>query len=154
MGKVLDSITAELREWIIAQPMFFVATAPCSSSGHVNCSPKGGDTLRLLGPTEIAYQDYVGSGAETAAHLRENGRIVVMFCAFAGSPRIVRLHGRGEVFTPDDARFTELAAQFDSHAGIRAIIVVQLSRVSQSCGTGVPVMTFERQRDELEDWAS
>jgi predicted pyridoxine 5'-phosphate oxidase superfamily flavin-nucleotide-binding protein len=153
MGKLHNSISAELREWIAAQPVFFVATAPSSSSGHVNCSPKGGDTLRVLGPAEIAYLDWVGSGAETVAHLRENGRIVIMFCAFQGTPRIVRLHGRGEVFTPGDARFAELAAQFPPHPGSRAIIVVQLSRVSQSCGTGVPLMAFERHRDEIADWA-
>jgi hypothetical protein len=153
MGKVLNSITAELREWIVAQPMFFVATAPISSSGHVNCSPKGGDSLRIIGPGEVAYQDYAGSGAETAAHLRENGRIVLMFCAFIGSPRIVRLHGRGEVFTPHSAEFADLAARFSSHPGTRSIVVVKVSRVSQSCGTGVPLMSFQGQRDELAGWA-
>ncbi|MGH8048198.1 MAG: pyridoxamine 5'-phosphate oxidase family protein, partial [Chthoniobacterales bacterium] len=97
MSKVHENVEPDLATWIAGQHVFFVATAPLSASGHINVSPKGGDAFRLLGPMEAAYQDYTGSGAETAAHLRENGRIVIMFCAFVGMPKIVRLHGRGEV---------------------------------------------------------
>ena len=95
MGKVYDEITPELRDWLSGQRLFFVATAPLSGRGHINCSPKGGDTFSVLGPREVAYADLTGSGIETVAHLRENGRIVLMFCAFEGGPKIVRLHGRG-----------------------------------------------------------
>src|SRR5579859_3338113 len=107
MSKLRDCIDEELAGWIRQQHVFFVATAPLSQDGHVNCSPKGGDSFRVLGPLEVAYQDYTGSGAETAAHLRENGRIVVMFCAFDGKPNIVRLHGHGAVLTPGSPRFEE-----------------------------------------------
>src|SRR6476659_5813712 len=105
MGKLYESISPELKEWLVRQPVFFVATAPTSGDAHINCSPKGGDTFRVLGPNEVGYLDYTGSGAETVAHLRENGRIVVMFCAFDGPPKIVRLHGRGETVAPADPRY-------------------------------------------------
>src|ERR1700694_565050 len=108
MGKVYAEIDANLRSFIEAQHVFFVGTAPLDKSGHVNLSPKGLDTLRVIGPQPVAYLDYVGSGAETIAHLRENGRIVIMLCAFEGPPKIVRLHGRGEVLTPENAGFGEL----------------------------------------------
>src|SRR2546421_11840 len=121
MGKTYESITDDLRTWIAEQPMFFVATAPLSASGRVNCSPKGGDTFRILGPNEVAYQDYVGSGAETVAHLRENKRIIVMFCAFRGPPKIVRLHGHGEVFPWDHPRYAELSPRFAPHPSARSI---------------------------------
>ena len=98
------------------------ATAPLSEDGHVNCSPKGGDSFRVLGPREVVYQDYTGSGIETAAHLRENGRIVVMFCAFDGKPNIVRLHGRGTVLTPDDARYDDLLSRASSHLGLPDVL--------------------------------
>ena len=112
-----------------------------------------GNSFRILGPKEIAYQDYTGSGAETAAHLKENGRIVIMFCAFDGPPRILRLHGRGEVIEPGNARFTGLAAQFPPHPGTRAFVHVVVTRVSTSCGYGVPLMDFQERRDLLEKWA-
>ena len=96
MGKVFEQIDGAIEEFIRAQQMFFVATGPLSGTGHINVSPKGLNSLRILGPHALAYLDYVGSGAETIAHLRENGRICVMFCAFDGPPRIVRFHGRGE----------------------------------------------------------
>src|ERR1700760_1806095 len=98
--KLLESIDAELAAWLHEQHVFFVASAPLAAEGHVNCSPKGGDCFRVLGPREVAYLDFTGSGAETVAHLRENGRIVLMFCAFDGKPNIVRLLGHGEVVTP------------------------------------------------------
>ena len=117
MAKVFDAIDEHLRRWIARQPMFFVATAPLAGDGHVNVSPKGPiDTLRVLGPHEVAYLDAHGSGNETIAHLRENGRIVVMLCAFEGPPKIVRLHGRGEVVLPEDERFDELCARFADSA--------------------------------------
>src|SRR4026209_982069 len=109
MSKQLESIDSELAAWIAMQTLFFVATAPLSADGHINLSPKGGDAFRVLGPKEVAYPDFTCSGAETAAHLRENGRIVIMFCAFEGSPRILRLHGRGTVVLPGDSKFTALA---------------------------------------------
>jgi hypothetical protein len=152
MSKQLAQIDSELAAWIAQQKVFFVATAPLSSNGHVNISPKGGDSFRTLTATEVAFQDYTGSGIETTAHLRENGRIVVMFCGFEGAPRIVRLHGRGEVAQRGDARFEELASKFPRHPGVRSIIHVRVDRVSSSCGHGVPVMEFKAPRDTLERW--
>ena len=146
MGKVFDGIDEKLAEWISAQQMFFVATAP-AQGGHVNLSPKGPiESLRVLGPHTIAYVDLIGSGVETVAHLRDNGRICVMLCAFQGPPRIVRLHGRGEVLLPDSPDFDELAAGFDVEAvpgaaqGARSLIRIELERVSDSCGFDVPLM--------------
>jgi hypothetical protein len=153
MGKIYESISPELKDWLARQPVFFVATAPLSAERHINCSPKGGDTFRVLGPNEVAYLDYTGSGAETVAHLRENGRIVVMFCAFDGPPKIVRLHGRGETITPADARYASLCAHFLPHPSARSIIVMRVERVSDSCGYGVPFMKFEGHRDAPEKWA-
>jgi hypothetical protein len=150
VGKLYDAIDEHLREWIASQPMFFVATAPLAGDGHVNVSPKGPiGTLRVLGPHRVAYLDIVGSGAETIAHLRENGRVVVMLCAFDGPPKIVRLHGRGTVVLPGDERFDELVGGFDAPAPAaanRAIVDVEVTRVSDSCGYGVPLMAHEGQR--------
>src|ERR1700760_4623448 len=113
MAQQYDEIDDKLRTWIGAQPMFFVSTAPLAADGHVNVSPKGmGGTFAVLGPDRVAYLDYFGSGAETIAHLRENGRIVLMWCAFSGPPKIVRLHGKGEAVLPEDPRFAELRPQF------------------------------------------
>jgi hypothetical protein len=138
--------------------MFFVGTAPLSGDGHVNVSPKGPiGMLRVLAPDRVAYLDLVGSGAETIAHLRENGRIVVMLCAFEGPPRIVRLHGRGEVIEPRDARFDALASEFDQPdvpQSRRAIVVVDVTRVADSCGYGVPLMRYEGQRPHFGAWAA
>ena len=152
MSKVLENITPELADWIAKQSVFFVATAPLSAAGHVNVSPKGGDSFRVLGPMEVVYQDYTGSGAETVAHVRENGRIVIMFCAFDGPPRITRLHGRGTVIQPGDERFAELAEQFPANAGTRALIHVSVTRVSTSCGYAVPFFDFREPRDQLDRW--
>lgn len=154
MSKVRDCIDEELAGWIRRQHLFFVATAPLAQEGHINCSPKGGDSFRVLGPLLVAYQDYTGSGAETAAHLRENGRIVVMFCAFEGKPDIVRLHGEGETLTPGHPDFAELAAHFPPHHGMRALVRVRLNRVSTSCGFAVPLMDFRSDRDLLDKWAA
>lgn len=154
MSKRRDNISDELAVWISRQRVFFVATAPVSTDGHINVSPKGGDAFRVLGPLEVAYQDYTGSGAETAAHLRENGRIVIMFCAFEGPPKIVRLHGRGTVVSPGDERFPALASLFPDHAGTRAFVHVAVSRVSDSCGYAVPFLDFRSHRDTLDRWAA
>jgi hypothetical protein len=153
MGKVLDSIDESIAEFIASQKMFFVATAPLSASGSINLSPKGLPTFVQLGPTEVAYLDLTGSGAETIAHLRENGRIVLMFCAFEGPPNIVRLHGSGRVVTPPDEEFASLLAHFEERHGVRSVIVVRVHRVSTSCGYAVPLLDFVRERDQLDRWA-
>ena len=160
MGKVYDGIDQHQREWIARQPLFFVGSAPLDQGGHVNVSPKGPiGTLRVLDDHTVAYLDMVGSGAETVAHLRENGRIVVMLCAFAGPPRILRLHGRGEVIPADDDRFEDLYARagfeapHDVEAARRAIVLVDVTRVSDSCGYGVPLMSYEGDRPHMEAWA-
>jgi predicted pyridoxine 5'-phosphate oxidase superfamily flavin-nucleotide-binding protein len=153
MGSLYDVIDARMGKFIRTQPVFFVATAPLDASGHVNCSPKGNDgAFAVLGERRVAYLDFTGSGIETIAHLKENGRIVVMFCAFGGPPRIVRLHGRGEVVPLGDPRFDELLVHFESRSGARAVIVVDVERISDSCGYGVPVMDFQRHRDNLDHW--
>lgn len=153
MGKTFGEIDDDLRAFIGAQQMFFVATAPLETTGHVNVSPKGLDTLRILGPRHVAYLDYVGSGAETIAHLRENGRIALMWCAFDGPPKIVRLHGRGVVLVPHDAEYQRLRPLFPAQPDGRTIIVVSVERVASSCGFGVPLYRFERSRSQLPDWA-
>jgi predicted pyridoxine 5'-phosphate oxidase superfamily flavin-nucleotide-binding protein len=160
VGKVYDGIDQHQREWIAEQPLFFVGSAPLEGDGHVNVSPKGPiGTLRVLDDHTVAYLDMVGSGAETVAHIRENGRIVVMLCAFDGPPRILRLHGRGEVIPHDDDRFDELferagfEAPHDVEAARRAIITVAVTRVSDSCGYGVPLMSYEGERPHMEAWA-
>jgi Pyridoxamine 5'-phosphate oxidase len=150
MGKVYDEIDERLATWIERQHLFFVATAPLGAGGHVNVSPKGDlRWLRILGAREVAYLDFVGSGAETIAHVRENGRIVVMLCAFEGPPRIVRLHGRAEVLAADDP----LAAVFDppEHA-VRSVIRIDVDRIADSCGYGVPLMRFEGRRTHYGAW--
>jgi hypothetical protein len=148
LGKVFDAIDHGLAQWIAQQHLFFVATAPLSATGHVNCSPKGGDTLRVLGPREVAYLDGAGSGIETVAHLRENGRMVLMFCAFDGPPRIVRLHGTGSVIIPGHSDFGDLLAHFAPFPTVRAIIRLAVERVSDSCGYGVPRMAFREDRED------
>lgn len=153
MGKVFEGIDAKLAGWIAAQRMFFVATAPCSDAGHVNLSPKGLGCFAVLGPRSVAYLDLVGSGAETLAHLRENGRITFMFCAFEGLPRIVRLYGRGEAIEPGDPGWPELAARFAPQPSARAVIRAELERIADSCGYGVPLYRFEGERTQLDAWA-
>ncbi|WP_436532966.1 pyridoxamine 5'-phosphate oxidase family protein [Actinoplanes sp. HUAS TT8] len=156
MGKVYEGIDDRLREFILAQPVYFVATAPSGAGGHVNVSPKGGTgTLAVLGPHWIAYLDYTGSGAETIAHLRDNGRITVMMCAFQGPPKILRLYGRGRAVLPEDAPFAELVAAFpvDPARGLRSVIEVEVERVSDACGYQVPLMDHVGDRDLLVRWA-
>ncbi|HEX5332361.1 MAG TPA: pyridoxamine 5'-phosphate oxidase family protein [Cellulomonas sp.] len=154
MGKIHPEIGARLSAFIEAQPVFFVGTSPLASDGHVNVSPKGGaGTLVVLDPHSVAYLDVTGSGSETIAHLRENGRIVIMLCAFTGPATIVRLHGVGRVVLPADAEFAALAARFPADRGARAVIVVDVRRVSDSCGFQVPLLEHVGDRDLLTQWS-
>ncbi len=153
MGKLYDDIAPELTTWIGEQRLFFVATAPLAGDGSLNCSPKGLDTFRVLGPHSVAYLDLTGSGVETIAHLRENGRIVFLFCAMSGPPKIVRLHGRGEVVTPGSADWSDLRVKFPRYPGARAIIRAEITRVSDSCGFGVPRFEHVEDRDTMQRWA-
>jgi|SRR4051794_17002344 len=157
MAKLFDAIDETLKTFIEAQPVFFVGTAPSGPDGHVNLSPKGGKGLfRVTGPHGFSYVDLIGSGIETVAHLRENGRIVVMFCSFSGPPKIVRLHGTGLVVQHDDERFEERLAAFDVSAeqrpAVRSVIEIDVTRVADSCGFVVPRMAYEGERDQLYRW--
>lgn len=138
---------------MMQQKIFFVATAPLSGEGLINCSPKGGDSFRVLSEHQVAYQDFTGSGIETIAHLRENGRIVVMFCAFEGAPKIVRLHGMGEAIGLEHPEFATLAPLFPATPGTRAFIRITLTRISDSCGFAVPLYDFREPREVLTRWA-
>ena len=154
--KVHEKIDGRLREFILAQPVFFVATAATAPDSRVNLSPKGmRGCFKVLGEHRVGYLDYTGSGAETIAHLRDNGRITLMFCAFDGSPNIVRLHGQGRVVAPDEDEFGPLYAGFDVEAGhgLRSVIVVDVDRISDSCGYSVPLMTYVGDRTLLTQWA-
>jgi hypothetical protein len=159
VGKIFDGIDDTLARWIAAQPLYFVASAPLDANGHVNVSPKGPiGTLRVLDASTVAYLDLVGSGAETIAHVRENGRIVVMFCAFRGPPRIVRLHGRAEIVAAGDPAFAELMGRCEFEepevaTARRAVALVHVTRVADSCGYGVPLMGYEGQRPHMDAWA-
>ena len=157
MGKTFDVIEEGLALWLMEQPVFFVATAPLGADGLLNCSPKGNRSeFLVLGERTVAYLDQTGSGVETIAHLQENGRIVVMFCAFAGPPRIVRLHGMGRSVVVDSPEFAGLSGKFPGGAGVgaRSIIVVDVVRIADSCGYGVPLMTFDRHRPTMDQWSS
>ena len=153
MGKRYATIDETVRKFIEAQPVFFVGSAPLSADGHINVSPKGLDTLRVLGPRTIAYLDLTGSGIETVSHVKENGRVVLMFCAFQGPPKIIRLYGRGTVIEPHDDPFAELAVHFPEFEGTRSIIVVEVSRIADSCGYSVPLLRYEGERSQLTAWA-
>jgi len=154
MGKIYEAITPDICSWIAEQHVFFVATAPLSANGNINTSPKGLDCLRIITPRRVAYLDLTGSGAETIAHVRENGRIVLMFCAFSGPPKIVRLHGHGTIVTKTSASWAEWSGRFPAMAAPRSVIVVDVTRVSDSCGYGVPRMNFVEDRDVLSRWAT
>jgi Pyridoxamine 5'-phosphate oxidase len=158
MAKRYEAIDDRLRSFIEAQTMFFVATAPSGDGGHVNLSPKGGRNLfRVTGPLGFAYVDLMGSGIETVAHLRENGRIVLMFCAFEGPPKIVRLHGTGRPVQQRDEGFAELLATFElseeQRRAVRSVITVEVTRVTDSCGFVVPRMDYVGERDQLYRFA-
>jgi hypothetical protein len=152
MGKLSSSMDDSIREFIAAQPVFFVGSAPLAANGHINVSPKGLDTFRILTPTTVAYLDMTGSGIETIAHVKENRRIILMFCGFQGPPHIVRLHGMATVIEPHQQEFSELRSHFPDYEGARAIILVDLTRVSTSCGFGVPLLRYESGRDQLQKW--
>jgi hypothetical protein len=152
--KTVAEITPEIEEFIAAQCIFFVATAPLAGDGHVNLSPKGMDTLRVLSPRSVGYLDLTGSGNETAAHVSENGRITLMFCAFEGKPNILRLYGRGRLVLPGSADWAGLIERFTMYAGARQIIVCDVDRVQNSCGMAVPLMRFESHREGLVKWAA
>src|SRR5215472_14549275 len=166
MAVVYSKLDERLVKFIARQPMFFVATAPClddsGAGGHVNVSPKGcQDTFAVLGPRTVAYLDLTGSGAETIAHVRQNGRITIMFCSFDREPKILRLQGTGRVILPGDADWEELAASFPGtglgtgmdRGSHRAIIVLTIDRIADSCGYAVPRMDLIEERDLLTQWA-
>lgn len=153
MGKIVEAITDELREFIGVQPLFFVGSAPLEADGHVNLSPKGLDCLRVLGPHRVAYLDLTGSGNETSAHLAQNGRITLMFCAFHGPARILRLYGRGATVLPGSPEWAALRPLFPDYPGVRQIITVNVHRVQTSCGFAVPRMEMVGERDTLHRWA-
>ena len=152
MGKIFDEISPDLKKWIEKQKMFFVATAPLSKDQHINCSPKGLDSFRILDTNTVAYQDLTGSGIETIAHIKENKRIVLMFCAFDGAPKIVRLHGQGEAILPGDKDFDSISKEFPQRRGVRSYIRIHVNRISDSCGYSVPVYEFKKDRDVLDKW--
>lgn len=149
MGKLFEVIDEKLQRWMEDQPMWFIATAPLAATGRVNVSPRGGDSFSVLGPHRVAWVDFTGSGVETIAHLRENGRICVMFSSFDSRPRIVRLHGQGEVHLPGSSTFDEVVALHPLNPSTRAVITVEVQRVSDSCGWGVPVMDVITDEREL-----
>ncbi|GAB6042864.1 pyridoxamine 5'-phosphate oxidase family protein [Endothiovibrio diazotrophicus] len=151
--KLHDGIDEAMAEWIGRQPLFFVASAPLAGDGHVNLSPRGLDSFRVLDERRVAWLDLTGSGNETAAHLAENGRVTVMFCAFEGEPRILRLYGRGRVVLRGSGRWEALAGLFPALPGVRQIVEVEVARVQTSCGYGVPLMDYRGERSRLLDWA-
>jgi len=153
MGKHYDQLDERLIDFIGRQHVFFVGTAPTASDGHLNISPKGLDTFRILGPRTVAYLDLTGSGIETVAHLRENGRITIMFCAFEGSPLILRLYGRGHVIEQGDPEWEQLLAGFPAQPGARSVVIVEVNRISDSCGFAVPVYEFRHERTQLTNYA-
>jgi Pyridoxamine 5'-phosphate oxidase len=154
MAKLYDHITDHLAEFIRAQPMFFVASAPLAADGHVNVSPKGLDCLRILSPQRVAYLDLTGSGNETSAHLHENRRITFMFCAFNRPPSILRLYGQGYTILPGSEEWEQLKPLFPDYSGARQIIAADIDRVQTSCGYAVPLMDYVGQRDTLLRWAN
>ena len=153
MAKVFDTLPDDLADFIREQHVFFVASAPLAAEGHVNLSPKGMDCLRVLTPNRVAYLDLTGSGNETSAHVAENGRITLMWCAFSGPPRILRLFGQGRTVLPASADWVELRPLFPGYPGTRQIMVAEVDRVQTSCGFGVPLMTYTGERDALVKYA-
>lgn len=154
MGKTYPEINQELATWIHRQHLYFVATAPLASDGLVNCSPKGLDSFVILDPHTVAYLDFTGSGVETIAHLRENGRITIMFCAMEGAPKIVRLQGMGRAIEPHMPEFGDLRAHFQDSPPVRSIVFVDVTRVSDSCGYGVPLYEYAGERDTIAKWSA
>ena len=153
MAQAFEKIPDEFARWFEAQPVFFVATAAADPDARINVSPRGLDTFRVLGPNRVAWLDLTGSGVETIAHLKADGRITLMFCAFAGPPKVVRLYGRGRVYEPGDDAHEELRPRLPYLPGARAVIDVAVERVSSSCGFGVPLMDFVGPREQLVESA-
>lgn len=154
MAKFFDHILDYHREFIEKQKIFFTASAPLNPRGHVNLSPKGVDSFRVFSPNRVAYMDFIGSGNETSAHLLENGRITIMFCAFDGPPLILRLYGKGYTVLPDDPTWPELSSHFTLMMSTRQIIVADIDLVQTSCGYGVPYYSYEGERDQAYKWAA
>ncbi len=156
MANATTELTPASQEFIRAQYIFYVATAPRANSGHVNLSPKGLNTFRILGPRLVGYADYTGSGVETIAHIRENGRMTIMFCSFEGKPNILRVYGKGRAVEPSDPEFARLLPEFTnapaSPPPFRAIVLLDITRVTDSCGFGVPFYEYKGERDQLEGW--
>lgn len=153
MGKFWDSIQPIHQVFIEKQKMFFTGSAPLNSDGHVNISPKGLDSFRVLSANRVAYMDMVGSGNETSAHLLENGRITFMFCAFDGPPNILRLYGEGYTVLPGSTEWTELATRFEVLPNTRQFIVAHIYTVQTSCGFNVPLYEYAGERDHATKWA-
>ena len=154
MAERFTTISDDVARWWEEQPLFFVATAPSGGDGHVNLSPKGLDTLRIVDPQRVAYLDLTGSGVETIAHLRDNGRVTLMACAFNGAPRISRIYGAGTVHPIGSPGFSELTSRFPEIPGARAVIDIAVDRVTTSCGYAVPLMDLVGDRDRLIEWAT
>ena len=153
MGKEFQQIDARIQNWIERQHLFFVSTAPLSGDGMINCSPKGLDGLRVTGPRQLIYADVGGSGIETVAHLKENGRIVIMLCAFTGPPKIFRFYGRGRSVEPHHDDFDKLLTLFPDLHIVRNFVVVDITCIRDACGFGVPVYEFQGERDAHQKWA-
>lgn len=153
MGKLFTAISDKHKDFIESQHLFFVATAPLNPVGHINLSPKGLDSFRILSPTRVAYMDITGSGNETSAHILENGRITFMFCAFDGPPNILRLYGNATTVLPGDKAWEDLSAHFIRFPSTRQIIVAEVYSVQTSCGFGVPYYEYKGERDHAEKWA-
>jgi hypothetical protein len=153
MGKFFEFITDHHKEFIVSQHLFFVSTAPLDGDGHINLSPKGLDSFRILSNNKVAYMDIIGSGNETSAHILENGRITFMFCAFGGPPNILRLYGKGYTVLPGDTEWPELSSHFDILLSTRQIIVADIFKVQTSCGFAVPYYEYTGERDHSHKWA-
>lgn len=153
MAKFFEEINDNHHAFIDKQKMFFTASAPLDAKGHVNLSPKGMDSFRILSATRVAYMDINGSGNETSAHMLENGRITIMFCAFEGAPNIMRLYGKGYTVLPGDKEWDELAILFELPLASRQIIVADVHKVQTSCGFGVPYYEYNGERDQAVKWA-
>lgn len=153
MGKLYEQLDDNLVQFIQRQHLFFVGTAPTSLEGLLNLSPKGLDSFRILGPKTVAYLDLVGSGIETLAHLRQNGRLTLMFCAFEGRPLILRLYGKGRAVEPGEPGWDDLVANFPPHPATRSVVVMDIERIADSCGWGVPRYEYKGERDQLASYA-
>ena len=152
MGKEYTQIDAPIQRWIEQQHIFFVSTAPLAGDGLINCSPKGLDGFRVLNPGRIGYVDVGGSGIETVAHIKENGRIVIMMCAFTGPPKIYRFYGQGRVVEPQDEGFDDLLTHFGPQPSVRNIILVDIERIIDACGFGVPLYEYREERDSMPNY--